>query len=127
MLNVNKMNIITRSSHKFLNSQYCSSNHISSFYDLPDLLPNEELAMSTLAMSSINQCKTNHQILLLTSLISHVKIADYFFSPHHKNIKINFRPNNRPKLKVELDFIDLKSMYYNLNSDSASPPNLVGQ
>lgn len=33
-----------------------------------------------------------------------------FQACHQKNSKINFRPNNRPKSKVELDFIDLKSI-----------------
>lgn len=50
------------------------------------------------------------------------KNGNLLFNLDQKNHKINFRPNNRPKLKVELDYIDLKSMQYNLNSDSASPP-----
>ncbi len=53
------------------------------------------------------------------------KNGNLLFNLDQKNHKINFRPNNRPKLKVELNYIDLKSMQYNLNSDSASPPNYL--
>lgn len=59
-------------------------------------------------------------------LISQTKKLRYNLPSPVKNLTFYFRTNNGTKMKIELKVISYLTTSYKTNSDSASPPIMIG-